>query len=198
MRTLLRIDASVRPTGSHSRSLGDHFQTQWLKAHPDGAIVSRDLAASPIPHLNNTTVGAFMGNAALAAAAESSVSLSDSLITELKEADDVLVCSPVYNFHAPSTLKAYIDHVVRFGQTITADANGCHGLLTNKTAFIITACGGIESSPADCLAPFLAKVFRFMGFASAESALEGTATETGLQDRISQTRRQIDAWFDRS
>jgi FMN-dependent NADH-azoreductase len=35
MKTLLRIDASVRHEGSYSRTLGDFFVSQWQKQNPD-------------------------------------------------------------------------------------------------------------------------------------------------------------------
>jgi FMN-dependent NADH-azoreductase len=42
---------------------------------------------------------------------------SRELIHELLEADEVIVGTPMYNFAIPAVLKAWIDHVVRFGKT---------------------------------------------------------------------------------
>ena len=45
----------------------------------------------------------------------------------------------MYNFAIPALLKAYIDHIVRVGITVSTDNKG---LLTGKCADIILASGG--------------------------------------------------------
>ncbi len=42
----------------------------------------------------------------------------EELIAELAAADTLLIGAPMYNFTIPSSLKAWIDHVVVFGRTI--------------------------------------------------------------------------------
>ena len=66
MAHLLRIDASARIEESHSRALGDYFETAWEAANPitrrflsktpKNEIVRRDLAARPISHIANSTI----------------------------------------------------------------------------------------------------------------------------------------------
>ncbi len=125
MKTLLRIDSSDRKQGSHSRALADFFQTRWLQANPGGQIVSRDLAETLVPHLSNSTIAAFTGvKAADESPSPEAVILSDVLIAELQAADQIVISSPLYNFNVPSTLTAWIDHVVRFGRTFGMNEHG--------------------------------------------------------------------------
>jgi len=46
---------------------------------------------------------------------------SDTLIDELLAADLVVIGAPMYNFGMPSTLKAWIDNIVRVGRTFGFD-----------------------------------------------------------------------------
>ena len=65
--------------------------------------------------------------------------MSDDLVAELKGADRIVIGTPMFNFSIPASLKAYIDHIVRVGVTVTADNKG---LLMGKKADIILATGG--------------------------------------------------------
>lgn len=198
-KTLLRIDSSARKQGSHSRALADHFQTLWLQANPDGRIVSRDLADTPLPHLLNSTIAAFTApNDSAPVSPPDAVALSDQLIAELQAADQVLVSSPLYNFNVPSTLKAWVDHVVRFGRTFAMNERGYFGLLRGKSVCIITARGGSGpgSESQDFQGRYLKSVFAFMGFERIDLvALEGTAERNGcLKESIARAQEQI-AWL---
>lgn len=197
MKTLLRIDASARQTGSHSRELADHFQSRWLKAHPGGQVVVRDLVATPVPHLNNSTIAAFTaGDGTHNAASDPAVTLSDLLIAELNEADEVVISSPLYNFGPPTPLKAYLDHVVRFGRTFTQNENGYQGMLRGKSVCLLTACGGVAGP--DFQGALLQTVFQFIGFERVEwIALEGTSLSNGqLSQHLRRVQAQINAWFE--
>ena len=57
---------------------------------------------------------------------------SEVAITELFEADIIVIGAPVYNMHIHSTLKAWIDHIVRIRRTVIFGAQGAEGLITNK------------------------------------------------------------------
>jgi FMN-dependent NADH-azoreductase len=198
MRTLLRIDSSARKQGSHSRALADHFQSLWLRAHPGGRVILRDLAQSPVPHLQNSTIAAFnSANGANANPVPEAVALSDTLIAELQSADDVLVGSALYNFNVPSTLKAWVDHVVRSGHTFGVNDRGYFGMLCRKSVCIVTARGGTgsvsETDGHDLQGPYLRTVFEFLGFDRIDViTLEGTAGDDHrLQENLARARMQI-------
>jgi FMN-dependent NADH-azoreductase len=46
------------------------------------------------------------------------------LISELQEADIIVVDSPMYNFSVPASLRAYFDFTSRAGYTFKYDENG--------------------------------------------------------------------------
>lgn len=197
MKTLLRIDASARWEGSYSRRLGDHFETCWRSAHPNGMVLTRDLALDPPPHLTDETIRVFVGESS--AEGVTGANLSERLITEMRKADEVLLCSPLYNFGMPSTLKAYIDHLVRIGYTFRRDDKGFHGLLNTKAAWLLTVQGGLARFGAqDFQAPALGAVLKHMGIANIQHiALEGTAIPDGaLDERMASALAGIGKWFD--
>jgi FMN-dependent NADH-azoreductase len=199
MKTLLRIDASARHRGSHSRALADHFETIWCRANPGGQVLVRDLAVNPPPHLDEATVAIFYaGGDAGPGAAPEGIEWSDILISELNAADEVVVSSAVYNFSLPSALKAWIDHVVRFGHTIAYGAKGVTGLLEGKSVCLLTARGGTPGIGPDYQGPVLEAVFRYIGFATIRRiSLEGTMIPDGqLSERIAEVRTDIEKWIE--
>ncbi|MFJ9030904.1 FMN-dependent NADH-azoreductase [Streptomyces sp. NPDC102274] len=104
MATLLHIDSAVFPEGSASRDITAAFVQSWREQHPDGKVIYRDLAATPLPHLDVS-----------AAAAGADDALRAELAAELAAADAVLLGAPMYNFTIPSTLKAWLDQVIIVG-----------------------------------------------------------------------------------
>ncbi|MES2938906.1 MAG: NAD(P)H-dependent oxidoreductase [Pseudomonadota bacterium] len=163
---LLRIDASARTDGSHSRRLGDLVEAQWQRAHPDGKHVRRDLAHAAPPHIAEATIGGFYTPPdQLTPALREATALSDALIAELRSADTLLIASPMYNYGAPSALKAWVDQVVRVGHTFQCGAQGMQGLLQTRLAVLALVSGvpGTLGSPVDFLSPHLEAVLRFMG-----------------------------------
>ena len=47
--SLFRLDASILPASSASRSLADLVEQEWVAAHPDSTVTRRDLAVEPVP-----------------------------------------------------------------------------------------------------------------------------------------------------
>ncbi|WP_181767332.1 FMN-dependent NADH-azoreductase [Streptomyces albidus (ex Kaewkla and Franco 2022)] len=123
MATLLHIDSSLFPQeGSVSRDVAASFRKAWEEQHPEGKVVYRDLAANPLPHLD--VVGASAGFAppeSHTPEQAAAFALRDELARELEEADAVLIGAPMYNYTIPSTLKAWIDHVILQGRTAGAE-----------------------------------------------------------------------------
>ena len=68
--------------------------------------------------------------------------LSDSLIAELRAADEIVIALPVYNFGVPAALKAWFDLVLRARVTFRYGPDGPVGLLEGKRATVLVASGG--------------------------------------------------------
>jgi FMN-dependent NADH-azoreductase len=160
MQTLLHISASPRTAASQSRRAGQLFLDRLRAAGWDAVVVRRDLADPPLPH-----PGGRFAEASLMLAAErgpaqdAALALSETLIGELEAADLVLIDTPMHNFTAPSTLKAWIDHVVRPRRTFGFSPAGKVGLLPDRPVLVLVACGGAfepdRGAQADFLGPYL-------------------------------------------
>ena len=117
MPTLLHIDSSPLYGRSVSRQLTDAFVTQWKASHPGGTVVYRDLTATLISPITAEWVGAvYTPEEARTPQQKELLSLSDSLLTELEQADEYVFGVPMHNFGVPSVLKLWIDQISRVGK----------------------------------------------------------------------------------
>jgi FMN-dependent NADH-azoreductase len=114
---LLRIDSSAR-SSSVTRQLTEKFVEEWKKNHPAGKVIQRDLATTVLPHITDHWAGAHLEPSQLTPAQRSYLATSDELIEELQTADTIVIGAPMYNFAIASSLKAWIDQIVRMGKTI--------------------------------------------------------------------------------
>lgn len=165
MSRVLVIESSARQQGSVSRQLTSDFIAQWLLAHPQDDIQIRDLAKEPVPHLDETLLAGWMKPAEQQNDAEKAAAARSNHLTEEVLAADVLVlAAPMYNFAIPSTLKSWLDHVLRAGVTFKYTETGPQGLLTGKRAYVLTARGGIYAGSAlDHQEPYLRQALAFIG-----------------------------------
>ncbi|WP_415759571.1 FMN-dependent NADH-azoreductase [Pseudomonas sp. LT1P18] len=188
MSRVLIIESSARQQDSVSRQLTQTFISQWQTAHPNDQITVRDLAVNPVPHLDINLLGGWMKPAEQRSDIEQvSLERSNQLTDELLAADVLVMAAPMYNFAIPSTLKAWLDHVLRAGVTFKYTDTGPQGLLSGKRAYVLTARGGIYAgSTADHQEPYLRQVMGFIGihdvtFIHAEGMnLGGDFQEKGL------------------
>ncbi|MGY4815790.1 FMN-dependent NADH-azoreductase [Pseudomonas chlororaphis subsp. piscium] len=170
MSRVLIIESSARQQDSVSRQLTQTFIKQWQAAHPADQITLRDLAVTPVPHLDINLLGGWMKPAGQRnEIEEASLQRSNELTDELLAADVLVMAAPMYNFAIPSTLKAWLDHVLRAGVTFKYTETGPQGLLNGKCAYVLTARGGIYAgSTADHQEPYLRQVMGFIGIHDVE------------------------------
>jgi FMN-dependent NADH-azoreductase len=163
--TVLHIDSSARAENSVTRSLSAEITAQLSPAQ----VIRRDLA-TPLPLLDEAWVNAnFTPADQRTPEQQALLAQSDSLIDELKQADTVVIGTPIYNFSVPSTLKAWIDLVARVGVTFRYSETGPEGLLTGKRAIIAVASGGTQAgSDIDFATTYLRHVLGFIGITEVE------------------------------
>jgi FMN-dependent NADH-azoreductase len=141
MSQILLIASSPR-VESYSTRVGRQL-AQRLASRPGANLIVRDLARQPLPHIDDSfAVARNTPPDLLTSAQKSALSLSDKLLAELFAADTLIVASGMINFGIPSSLKAYIDYVVRPGVTFSYGNNGPEGLIKGKKAYLVVARGG--------------------------------------------------------
>ena len=166
MTTLLKINASLFANNGQSSQLADRY----VAAHPGTTVIDRDLAANPVPHLDAERFLSFLAKPeARSEAQQAVVAFSDALIDELRQADQIVIGLPMYNFGVPSTLKAYFDHIARAGVTFRYTENGPEGLLTGKKATVLAARGGkYAGTPKDSQTTYVRDFLAFIGITDVE------------------------------
>ncbi|MEU4274445.1 NAD(P)H-dependent oxidoreductase [Streptomyces tanashiensis] len=139
MATLLQLDTSFSGENSHSRAVTAAFRKAWEAEHPEGAVIYRDLAAEPVPHLEAAAYSAG-GTAPDERSPEerAAFELRGRLIEEAERADVILIGAPMYNYSIPSTLKAWLDQVFLVGRTAIAE----NPSLAGKRAVVVASRGG--------------------------------------------------------
>lgn len=170
MPNLLVLHTSININASATRALAEDYAAQYAANHSGTQVTVRDLAASPVPHLIPEMLPIVFGAAPAAgdAGQNAAAALSDTLIAELEAADTVVIGAPMYNFTVPSTLKAWLDNVIRAGRTFTYAGGTPKGLLSpGKKAVVFLASGGAYADgPAkayDFVEPYLRAVLGFIG-----------------------------------
>jgi FMN-dependent NADH-azoreductase len=120
---LLHLDASARRR-SISRELSGAFASAWRANHPDGDYVYRDLAANPVPFIDEAwtelcdavltqphTDLERIADLVRTPAQESAWRVVAPLLDEVRAAEVVLIGTPMYNYSIPAALKAWLDQV---------------------------------------------------------------------------------------
>jgi FMN-dependent NADH-azoreductase len=181
MSKILVITSSPRGEESLSNKFSNELATK-LAAQTDGSeIIVRDIAANPIPHLDDVTVSAIRKPAEARNEQEAeAVNLSDALVEELLSADTVVIGTGLINFNIYSGLKSWIDYVARAGLTFRYTENGPIGLATGKKVYVVLAAAGVYSdgpaAPMNHAVPYLKTVLGFMGMTDVEVLyIEGLA-----------------------
>ena len=162
MTHILRVDSSMRTEGSVSRNLADKL----VERLSDGStqVTERDLA-NGIELINENWIGSnFTDPADRSDEQKTSLATSDQLVNELRAADTVVITAPVYNFHVPAALKAWIDMVARARETFRYTEEGPVGLLTGKKVYVVMTSGGtVLGAENDFVSGWLKYILAFMG-----------------------------------
>ncbi|MEM7269388.1 MAG: NAD(P)H-dependent oxidoreductase [Pseudomonadota bacterium] len=186
---ILRVDGSMRRSGSISRQLTDEL----IETLGPADVTVRDLA-DPIPHVSETWMNAnFTDEAERSADQKAALAFSGELVEELKAADTVVIGVPIYNFGVPAGLKAWIDMICRARLTFKYTENGPVGLLEGKEAYVVLASGGVPmGSPPDFTTEYMKFVLGFVGITDV-TVIDGSAHMKDLDAALNRARDQIAA-----
>ncbi|MCM0677032.1 NAD(P)H-dependent oxidoreductase [Micromonospora phytophila] len=141
MAHLLHIDSSIQGERSVSRQLTARAAAAWRTANPGGTVTYRNLGTEPLPHLDEVGGLARMVPADQHTPAQrGSWALTERLVREVKRADTVLLGLPLYNYGAPSSVKAWVDHLIAPG--LAYDPETQAGLLGGREFIVLASRGG--------------------------------------------------------
>lgn len=194
MKNVLVINASPNQQDSQSRMMTERFVRLWAQQNPADTFTFRELGNAAFPHVDQQWIkAAFTADEAKTADDKHAIALSDSLVTELQNADVIVLGSPVHNLSVPSTLKAYFDQIIRIGIT-TRLAPGTPGspyvgLLKNKKAYLFLVSGGYGFGQGeiyqhmDFLEPYLKALLQMLGVTDVTS-VKMNHTTMGEEQRL--------------
>jgi FMN-dependent NADH-azoreductase len=168
MTVILQVLVSPR-AHSFSRQIARDITALVAAQHPDARLIERDLAADPPPHPDFMLYDAILSPTP---DGDPRFALSERLIGELEVADFVVIGTPMNNFTVPSTLKAWIDHIVRIRRTFRSTPGGKVGTLRDRPVVVVSAhggyCGDIPPAQPDFLTPYLRMIFATIGIRQVE------------------------------
>jgi len=126
-----------------------------------------------------------------------SLALSNQLISDLIDADLIIVTSPIHNFSLPSGLKSWVDHVVRAGKTFSINPAGKKGLLKDKPVYVLAASGGMilgeNAYQSDFFTPYMKTILSTIGIDDVNFfIIEATAsTNDTVEKKIDEICKKV-------
>jgi FMN-dependent NADH-azoreductase len=194
---ILAITSSLPSPESVSRSLFEQVIARLKQVDPSSTFEMLDLTQEVVPHWSEREIAAAFTTAEARSPEQlQALKLSDRYCQQLLAADVIVISSPMWNFSIPSRLKAWIDHIVRVNVTFQMGPAGSEGLLKRvKRVILVEASGGnyqaAEARALNHVAPYLERVFRFMG-AQEVSTISAQGTVIDRAQAIQRAREQID------
>jgi FMN-dependent NADH-azoreductase len=145
MTTILQVLFSPRPHAWSRRFAGEVVSAipAW---YPGSQLVTRDLAADPPQHPDRALYDAILSPTP---DDDPRFALSERYIAEIEAADLIVIGTPVNNFTVPSTLKAWIDHIVRIHRTFRSTQAGKPGLLRDRPVIVCQRARRIRHDPTE-------------------------------------------------
>lgn len=167
---ILSLSASVQGDQSTSRMLANELITKLTEKAGAAKVSERDVSSNDIALVTGAHVGAFYTPAEERSDEQNALlEQSDALLAELKEANTLVVATPMYNFGIPASLKAWVDMICRVGETFRYTENGPEGLLNIDTMYLVVATGGAPvGSAVDFVVPYMKQVASFIGIKHVE------------------------------
>lgn len=176
--TILRVDASMNRHNSTSRMLAAKLSERLARQY-DARVIVRDLADG-IPFIDTDWIDAnFTDPQERSPRQQEALAVSDTLVDELRQADQLIIGVPIYNFGAPAAFKAWIDQIARARETFRYSERGPEGLLSMDKAWLIVSSGGTRiGSSMDHVTAYTKMLFGFLGITDMEVIpCEGLMTE---------------------
>jgi FMN-dependent NADH-azoreductase len=198
---ILRINCSPKQHQSISYQLSERIIDAQHKSKINSDWTLTDVDALALPHVDSEYAILLTSRTSSPVIPSGSNALSEHLIKQLTDADAVIIATPMHNYTVPSSLKSWIDHVVRIGKTFIPTAEGKVGTLTDKPVYIAVASGGLYRSELaqqpDFLTAYLKTVLATIGLKNIHFfVIEGTVLgDDHLEAEFSRVQSELDSHF---
>lgn len=152
MTVLLRVDATARQDRSITRQMADRFIDGWRTNEPDVQIVPRDVGLRPPSIVSEASIRAgFTPPENRSQDMNDALAESMALIDEVRRADVLVLGAPLYNYGLPASLKAWIDQIIRPGETFSFDLQRgdfpIQSTLSGKSLVVLSSRGEFGFEP---------------------------------------------------
>lgn len=165
------------------------------RAYPGSSVSTLDLAELSLPHLDADEFQSWSVPPGERTPQQAELAVrSDLLIDQLLAHDTLVLGVPMYNMTIPSTLKAWIDRVVRAGRTFRYTSDGPEGLTSGIDAYAVFARGGMyRGTSMDTQTGYIKAILGLIGIDDVATVFaEGLAMgEVQRQDGIDEARDVI-------
>lgn len=201
MKKVLHIISSTRGEESITRKLGDSIIEKIKADDPNIVVKELDLSKNPFPHLAQEQISSFFTPMENRTPEQIlAIRRSDEAISELQDADIIVLGVAMYNFSITSSLKAYFDHIARSRVTFRYTENGSEGLLKNKKAYVAVSTASAfdndKMRPYDFVTPYVKHFLWFIGITDTTLfRAEGTAIPGLSETALDKAYDSINTYF---
>ena len=211
MKKLLYITVNSKPeTLSASRTVGRALVNEITSTYPEFEVEELDLYKVHIPRLEYqyfASRNCMVEKEALEKLPpkeQEEVHKIVKLCDQFKEADVVVIATPMWSLSFPAPLKEYMDCIIQVGKTISFEGMMPKGLLDDKPRTVVY----VQSSGANIMwmmnplfnkgLHYIEDMMKFMGIKKFEELLvDGTGfTEEEKQEAINKASEKIDDIID--
>ncbi|MBV8252250.1 MAG: NAD(P)H-dependent oxidoreductase [Chitinophaga sp.] len=160
-KTALHIISSARESKSYSKGLSSAIIDTLIRKQEIDVVMERDLTKTAPPFLDGNLIDGFYKHpAALNEAEQKWLTYADAVVNDVRNADILVIGTPMHNFGMSALLKAWIDQLVRVGVTYDYDENGARkGRFNGKKIYLAIASGGKLENQPDFIAAHIKAVF---------------------------------------
>lgn len=169
MKNVLVILSSLNNQSGNSTKLANDY-VEALQQNSAINLTTRNLSQINLPHLSESEMQAWMTEETERTPDQVKMaSISQDIVNDVMNADEIVLAVPMYNFGIPSVLKAWFDRLARAGITFQYTQSGPQGLLKNKKVTVLAARGGkCEGTPLDTQTDYIRNFFAFLGLENTQ------------------------------
>ncbi|MBB6332855.1 FMN-dependent NADH-azoreductase [Chryseobacterium sediminis] len=187
MKNILHIISSARGELSYSNKLSAFILEKLLQQGNINKITVRNLVKETPPHADEMSIHEFYKHPGLYdEQSQQLLSYANTIVEEVREADIIVIGTPVFNLGISTPLKAWLDQLIRVGITYIFDEHWNRvGQFKGKKVYLSIASGGrnTEGTP-DYISDYLKDVLRsYTGITDVETyRIEGTMESGFIAD----------------